>query len=166
MQNYVVELSSESSKTFRCVKAANSLDIDVEKKLFRKISVDVDVESAFNVGLIVGSSGSGKTTLAKKMFGNNCFDFEIDESLPVIDQFPKNMSYEECQEALNSIGLSQVTCWIRPVYKALVKCPQWTLMDVRRFTPSGTINLKRTTGFRNAVKTYSFKYTPERATTS
>lgn len=53
-----------------------------------------------------------------------------------------------------------------PVYKALVKCPQWTLMDVRRFTPSGTINLKRTTGFRNAVKTYSFKYTPERATTS
>lgn len=115
MQNYVVRLESPVFKSFRCTMAANSLDIDVKKKAVHELSISADLETPWNVGLIVGASGSGKTTLAKNIFGDACFDFDIDESLPVIEQFPKTMSYEECQERLNGIGLSQVTCWIRPV---------------------------------------------------
>jgi ABC-type dipeptide/oligopeptide/nickel transport system ATPase subunit len=115
VQNYTVRLESPVSKSFRCQMAANSLDIDTEKKSVHELSVSIDLLKPWNVGLIVGSSGSGKTTLAKEIFGKNCFDIEINEELPVIEQFPEHWTYEQCQNSLNGIGLSQVVCWIRPV---------------------------------------------------
>ena len=115
MQNYYVKLVSAVSDSFKCQMAANSLDIDVQKKSIHELSIDADLTEKWNVGLIVGASGSGKTTLAHKMFGDDCFDFDIDPALPVLDQFPEDWSYEDCQKSLNGIGLSQVPCWIRPV---------------------------------------------------
>lgn len=116
MQNYVVHLESPISKGFRCIKAANSLDIDVEKKSKHHLSINADLNKPFNVGLIIGASGSGKTTLAKKMFGDECFKTEYDISRPVIEQFPQDWSYDDCVAALNGIGLTSVPCWIRPMY--------------------------------------------------
>lgn len=115
MQNYNLKLVSEASNSFRCKRAADSLDIDVEKKLVHEFSVDVDIESDFSIGLIIGASGSGKTTLAKKIFGEDCFKVEIDVEKPIIDQFDKKYSYDECASMLSGIGLTSVPCWIRPV---------------------------------------------------
>lgn len=109
-----VELSSPPSNSFRCTKAANSLDIDLNKKLTHKLTINGDLESNYNVGLIVGSSGSGKTTLAKKVWGADVFKEVLDLSRPVIDQFPEEMTYDDCANALNGVGLTQVPCWIRP----------------------------------------------------
>lgn len=116
MQDYRVRLESPVSRTFRCQKAANSLDIDVEKKSIHELSIRADLESPYNVGLIVGASGSGKTTLARQIFGDACFDLAIDEALPIIDQFPEDMSYDDCAAMLAGVGLTSVPCWIRPVY--------------------------------------------------
>jgi len=116
VQNYRLKLQSDVSKSFRCQKAADSLDIDTEKKSIHELSVDCDLKSDFKIGLIVGSSGSGKTTLTKHIFGENCFDSKIDPTVPIIDQFPKNLSYDECAELLTGIGLTSVPCWIRPVF--------------------------------------------------
>jgi ABC-type Mn2+/Zn2+ transport system ATPase subunit len=116
MQNYSVRLESPIATSFRCTMAANSLDIDVKKKSVHELNIQADLQAPWNMGLIVGASGSGKTTLAKQIFGDDCFDFQIDESKPVLDQFPADWSYEQCQNALNGIGLSQVPCWIRPLY--------------------------------------------------
>jgi energy-coupling factor transporter ATP-binding protein EcfA2 len=116
MQNYTVKLQSPVSSSFRCSMAANSLDIDVNKKSVHEFSINADLKSSWNVGLIVGASGSGKTTLAKEIFGDTCFDFDIDETKPILEQFPDDWTYDQCQNALNGIGLSQVPCWIRPVY--------------------------------------------------
>lgn len=116
MQNYVVHLESPIFTTFRCQKAADSLDIDVSKKSKHHLAIAADLKTPFNVGLIVGSSGSGKTTLAKKIFGDDCFKIDIDPSKPIIDQFPSEMSYDDCSQALMSIGLTSVPCWVRPVY--------------------------------------------------
>lgn len=96
--------------------AADSLDIDTEKKSIHELSINCDLETSFKIGLILGSSGSGKTTLAKHIFGNDCFKTAIDLNLPIIDQFPKNMNYEQCADMLSGIGLTSVPCWIRPVY--------------------------------------------------
>lgn len=115
MQNYSVTLSSPTSDSFRCQMAANSVDLDVSKKLTHQFSVVADIQTPWNVGLIVGASGSGKTTLAKSMFGADCFDIDIDIDKPVIDQFPQEWSYQQCQSALCGIGLTQVPCWIRPI---------------------------------------------------
>lgn len=115
MQTYSVNLQSIASHGFRCQMAANSVDLDVSKKLQHSFEVKADLDTPWNVGLIVGASGSGKTTLAKKIFGDDCFDIQVDLDKPVIDQFPADWTYDQCQAALIGIGLSQVPCWVRPL---------------------------------------------------
>jgi energy-coupling factor transporter ATP-binding protein EcfA2 len=114
VQTYHVRLESPVSKGYRCKRAADSLDIDAEKKSVHELTVQADVEAPYNVGLIVGASGSGKTTLAKRMFGDDCFRAALDESKPVIEQFPKDLDYEACAAILSGVGLTSVPCWIRP----------------------------------------------------
>lgn len=116
LKKYHVKLQSDVSKSFRCVKAANSLDIDVEKKSCHELDIEADVDSDFSIGLIIGASGSGKTTLAKHIYGDGCFKIFVDPSKPIIEQFPKEWSYEDCANALAGMGLTSVPCWIRPVY--------------------------------------------------
>ena len=116
MKWYNVRLVAPMSTSFRCQKAADSLDINTAEKSVHELRVQADVESPFSVGLIVGSSGSGKTTLARQIYGANCFDEDVNRSLPVIEQFPTEMSYDECSAALLGIGLTSVPCWIRPMH--------------------------------------------------
>ena len=108
-KNIKVELNSEVFNTFRCQSAANSLDIDVKKKSVHKLEINnIDINDEWNIGLIYGASGSGKTTLAKKLFGENIFDISLDENLPILEQLPKEYSYEDCANILNGIGLNSV----------------------------------------------------------
>lgn len=113
-----VILTSPASESFRCKMAANSLDIDVKKKLTHHLKIqNVDLEGHFNIGLILGASGSGKTTFAQKAFGSlfpDLFDSLVKPDLPIIDQFPTDLSYEDCANLLTGVGLNSVPCWIRP----------------------------------------------------
>tara|TARA_R110002020_G_C16250215_1_gene769749 strand:- start:321 stop:1442 length:1122 start_codon:yes stop_codon:yes gene_type:complete len=111
-----VILKSDVNKKFRCQVAANSLDIDVEKKSIHHLKIDnINLPEKWNVGLVYGNSGSGKTTMIKHLFGENIFDVKLDETKPIINQLPKELSYEECAKLLNGIGLNSVPCWIRPI---------------------------------------------------
>lgn len=114
MKTYSLTLQSTPEQTFRCQKAANSLDIDINKKLKHEFSVDADIESDFNVGLIVGASGSGKTTLAEKIYGEAALRRVLEMDTPVIDQFPESFEYDDCARYLMGVGLTAVPCWIRP----------------------------------------------------
>ena len=114
MQTYELTLTSEVFKTFRCQKAANSLDIDAAKKAIHRFKVAADLATPYSVGLIVGASGSGKTTLAKRIFGDDCFRDVLDLTRPVVDQFPERYTYDECVAMLCGVGLTAVPCWIRP----------------------------------------------------
>jgi ABC-type lipoprotein export system ATPase subunit len=115
MQTYHLKLESAVNDSYRCQRAADSLDIDVKKKSVHEISVVADLAGAFSVGLIVGASGSGKTTLAKSIFGMDCFDAKINVEEPIINQLPAKLTYDECASILAGIGLTSVPCWIRPV---------------------------------------------------
>lgn len=117
MQNYRVVLKAEASKSFRAKKACDSVDLNIDEKLTHDLSVDIDIESDFNIGLICGNSGSGKTTLAKKIFGEEIFSNtkNLDFNKAIIDQLPESMSYEECAKILASVGLTSIPCWIKPV---------------------------------------------------
>ena len=111
-----VILQSKISNNFRCKMACDSLDIDISKKSIHHLKIEnIDIETPFNIGLIIGASGSGKTTLAKKLFGNNCFESVLNENEPIINQLPEDLSYDECAEILSGIGLNSVPCWVRPV---------------------------------------------------
>lgn len=111
-----VILKSPVSSNFRCQVAANSLDIDVEKKSVHHLKIEnIHLPENWNIGIVYGSSGSGKTTLVKQVFGDDVFSFALDPDEPIISQFNKDMPYEECAKILNGIGLNSVPCWIRPV---------------------------------------------------
>lgn len=111
-----VVLQSPISTSFRCNLACNALDIDINKKSVHRLVIDnINVPDDWNVGLICGASGSGKTTLAKQIFGNDIFKSVLNEDLPIIDQLPSDLTYEECAEILSGIGLNSVPCWVRPV---------------------------------------------------
>lgn len=116
MQTYHVRLEAPVSKSFRCTRAANSLDIDVDKKSVHELKISADLTGDYQILLILGASGSGKTTLAKEIFGENCFETYLDVDQPVIEQFPKDWSYDECAMALSGVGLTSVPCWIKPAY--------------------------------------------------
>ena len=116
IKTYSLKLESPVAHSFRCQKAADALDIDTKKKSVHRLSVDADIETPFNVGLIVGSSGSGKTTLAKRIFGEDCFREHLNPNRPVIEQFPKKYDYSTCAKLLGGAGLTSVPCWIRPAY--------------------------------------------------
>lgn len=105
MQTYELTLKSPVSKAFRCQKAADSLDIDTTKKSVHHFKVEADVESEYNVGLIVGASGSGKTTLAKHIWGERCFRTLLKANVPIIEQIPKSFDYDQCV-AMASRGAS------------------------------------------------------------
>lgn len=117
MQDFVVNLNSEIQKSFLCIKAANSQDIDIDKKSEFKKIIRADIDSPYHIGLIVGNSGSGKTTLARECFKGYFKEESIlNLNKAIIDQFPKHYSYEDCQKQLSFIGLTSVPCWIRPAY--------------------------------------------------
>lgn len=112
-----VILESPVSNNFRCKMACDSLDIDINKKSKHHLKIlNINVPENWNVGLVYGASGSGKTTLAKKIFGDSVFSVKkINEEDPIINQLPKDLSYEECASILSGIGLNSVPCWVRPV---------------------------------------------------
>lgn len=116
METFELTLTSPIATSFRCQKAANSLDIDAKKKAEHHFRVEADIASPYNVGLIVGASGSGKTTLCKHVFGDDCFHEVLDLGKPVIEQFLERFSYDECASMLAGVGLTAVVCWIRPAH--------------------------------------------------
>ena len=114
LKTYELLLASPIATSFRATKAANSLDIDASKKAKHHFKIAADLETPYNVGLVVGASGSGKTTLTKKIWGEERFKEILDPSRPVIDQFPERFTYDECAAMLSGVGLTAVVCWIRP----------------------------------------------------
>jgi len=159
MQNYVIELKAQASKTFRCQKAADSLDIDVSKKLVHRLQIkNLNIPDNFNVGMVIGASGSGKTTLAKDLFKFKEEDVS-DPDKPIIDQFPSSLSYNECAEILAGVGLNSVPCWIKPLktlsngQKARAVCA----LQFSRANPGDLIIIDEWTSVvdRNAAKAMS-----------
>ena len=115
MKTYSVHLSHDVARSFRCTKAANSMDINQEEKSRHDLSVTADIEAPYNIGLIVGASGSGKSTLAREIYGRCDDGIEIDDSATVLDQVPDALEYAQCAELLCGVGLTSVPCWIRPM---------------------------------------------------
>lgn len=116
MQAYHVKLEHPVSTSFRCQRAADSLDIDTSAKSVHEFNVAAEIDTPYNVGLIVGASGSGKTTLADQVWGAGAMASALDLARPVIEQFPEDWTYDQCVGALTGMGLTSVPCWIRPAH--------------------------------------------------
>lgn len=115
MQNYELTLKCPISDSFFAQKARGSVDLHDETKSWHKLRIEnVDYPDEWHVGVIVGASGSGKTTLARHLY-NDFDNYVFDKDRAVIDQFPESFDYDMRSNQLNAIGLSQVSCWIKPL---------------------------------------------------
>jgi ABC-type Mn2+/Zn2+ transport system ATPase subunit len=114
MATYEVILKTTAPNDFYVLKAANSVDLDLEKKLTHHLKVTADLDTEYNVGLIVGNSGSGKSTLAKHIWGDSCFDTLLDSEHAVISQFDSSYSYDERVAFLSGVGMGAPISWIAP----------------------------------------------------
>lgn len=115
MQDYLVRLESPISDSFRCIKVAQGVNLDTGSKSVHELRIKADLESEYNIGLIVGASGSGKTTLMKQIYGQDCFKNEIDGHRAIIDQMPSELTVDQCATILSSVGLTAIPCWVKPV---------------------------------------------------
>ena len=100
MKDYEVLLKSPVSTSFRCQKAADSLDINTEEKSIHHLKISADIDSDYSIGLIIGASGSGKTTLAKQIYGDSVFSFLFDYKM----EYARKM-LETGQHNVNEVGL-------------------------------------------------------------
>lgn len=114
MRTYELTLKCDAPTDFYCLKAAASVDLNIEKKLTHHMKVRVDLETPYNIGLIIGNSGSGKSTLSKHIWGNDCFETLLNHDLAVISQFDENYSYDERVSFLTGVGLGSPATWIAP----------------------------------------------------
>lgn len=114
MKSYELTLKTQAPTSFYAIKAANSVDLDIEKKLTHSLKINADLDTIYNIGLIIGNSGSGKTTLAKHIWGDDCFNTLLNKEHCVIDQFDDSYSYDERVSALSGVGLGAPVTWIAP----------------------------------------------------
>lgn len=101
------------SQTFRVASVIGKFDLQNDK-FIEEFKGEINLQSDWQVGLIVGNSGTGKTTIAKEMFN----DFYITEfywnEKSLIDDFPEQLSVDEIVRTFNSVGFSTPMSWLKP----------------------------------------------------
>lgn len=100
-------------KTFRVASVIGKFDLPTEH-IIEEFKGDIDINSDWQVGLIVGKSGTGKTTIAKQLFPDSYITSFNYSAESVLDDMPQNKSVEEITAAFNSVGFSSPPSWLKP----------------------------------------------------
>jgi ABC-type dipeptide/oligopeptide/nickel transport system ATPase subunit len=112
MQTVSLVRESPISTSYRASVIKNSFDFQKDVSSF-SLSVDVDLDFDWQVGLIIGSSGTGKSTIAKELFGEVVASYEYGGK-SVVDDMPKPSTIEQITNAFSSVGFSSVPSWLKP----------------------------------------------------
>lgn len=100
-------------ETFRIASVIGRFDLQ-SNHITERFKGSIDIDSNWQVGLIVGKSGTGKTTIAKQLFPESYItNFEY-KSESILDDMPKDCSIEEITNTFNSVGFSSPPSWLKP----------------------------------------------------
>lgn len=113
MPTFDIVKKSQPAKTFRVASIMGKFDLQSEQIQERFVG-NIDVDSDWQIGLIVGNSGTGKTTIAKQLFPHSYithFQYSAD---CVIDDMPADKSVDEITKAFNAVGFSSPPSWLKP----------------------------------------------------
>lgn len=100
-------------QTFRIASVIGRFDLQ-SNHITERFKGSIDIDSNWQVGLIVGKSGTGKTTIAKQLFPESYItNFEY-KSESILDDMPKDCSIEEITNTFNSVGFSSPPSWLKP----------------------------------------------------
>jgi energy-coupling factor transporter ATP-binding protein EcfA2 len=107
----------EINRTFRVAQVASMFDVPLENKARQEWQVNLPLEDfpEWQIGLIIGPSGCGKSTIARELWPSNYIcNYNWDNSLSVLDNFPKALSAKEITAAFTLVGFSSPPEWIKP----------------------------------------------------
>lgn len=100
-------------ETFRIASVIGRFDLQ-SNHITERFKGSIDIDSNWQIGLIVGKSGTGKTTIAKQLFPESYItNFEY-KSESILDDMPKDCSIEEITYTFNSVGFSSPPSWLKP----------------------------------------------------
>lgn len=109
-----VEFSVESavSTTVRARQVSAMFDAPPQKKARIEWSLDVDFETPWTVGLVVGPSGSGKSTLLRHVWGEpQALEWS---GAGVVDDFSAAHTTEQIAAVCQAVGFNTIPAWMRP----------------------------------------------------
>ena len=112
MPTFDIIKKSKPKKTFRVASVIGKFDLQSEQIQERFVG-NIDIDSDWQIGLIVGNSGTGKTTIAKQLFPESYIThFEYKEDC-VIDDMPTDKSVDEITKSFNAVGFSSPPSWLK-----------------------------------------------------
>jgi len=100
-------------KSFRVASIIGKFDLQSEK-ITEQFKGEIDLNSDWKIGLIVGKSGTGKTTIAKQLFPESYITSYDYNKETILDDMPKECSVDEITKAFNSVGFSSPPSWLKP----------------------------------------------------
>lgn len=122
---------TEIERTPRVMQLEGLFDLPASKVSESKWTVDLELPTEWNVGLIVGPSGSGKSTIARELFGKHLVAaYEWSEQRSIIDGFPTTKGIKDITGVLSSVGFSSPPSWLRP-FQALSNGEQFRVTIAR-----------------------------------
>lgn len=117
MPSAVIVRACAVERTPRVMQLEGLFDVPPSERSGEQWSVDLQLPSEWNIGVIVGPSGSGKTTIARELFGNYLVSqWDWDTQKSIVDCFPDDMSIKDITGLLSSVGFSSPPLWLRPFH--------------------------------------------------
>lgn len=113
MPNFDIIKEVNPKESFRVASIIGKFDLQT-KNIKERFSGEIDLDSDWQIGLIVGSSGTGKSTIAKQLFSNAYITKFKYLAETILDDMPKESSVEDITKAFNSVGFSSPTSWLKP----------------------------------------------------
>ena len=115
MPSFDIVKKLDVKETYRVARVLSDFDMDKSKGNVH-FKGEIEIPENWNVGLIYGASGTGKTTLVKELFPDAVVDeFSWGEGL-FLDDFQKDIPFEEISKTLYAVGMGSVPSWVRPFH--------------------------------------------------
>lgn len=115
MPSFDIVKKLDVKETYRVARVLSDFDMDKSKGDVH-FKGEIEIPENWNVGLIYGASGTGKTTLVKELFPDAVVDeFSWGEG-SFLDDFQKDIPFEEISKTLYAVGMGSVPSWVRPFH--------------------------------------------------
>ena len=113
MPTFDIIKETTAPKSFRVASIIGKFDLQSEK-ITEQFKGEINLNTDWKIGLIVGKSGTGKTTIAKQLFPNSYITSYEYTKETILDDMPKECSVDEITKAFNSVGFSSPPSWLKP----------------------------------------------------
>lgn len=115
MPSFDIVRKLDVKETYRVARVLSDFDMDKSKGDVH-FHGNIEIPENWSVGLIYGASGTGKTTLVKELFPDAVVDeFSWGEGA-FLDDFQKDIPFEEISKTLYAVGMGSVPSWVRPFH--------------------------------------------------